>query len=334
MEILPQISEIIQTTILPLCPLQKRNRLLQGIRLFGLHPFTSLNSSGRLLTPNRKTGESYVYRLLRDCTLRKLFLRIFWTCFLKKKTLFLSLDFTDINAQLQLACLALTTFNGRALPLWVKACDKRPKKGTMIRDLVKMLKEFLRYRNPNTELVICMDRWFHSPRLLRFLHARKITFICRMKSNIHVFVPWRDELTEVGEVSRPETRILHRGMHVRLILSKWKPSMKGEEPWFLITNDQERPREEILRLYRKRFEIEELFKDIKWVQRYEWVQVKTKEVLESLVSFIMFGWWILYEVRKKVHVPWENKKQRLSWFRGMWEILARERFYLVYHPSN
>jgi hypothetical protein len=45
--------------------------------------------------------------------------------------------------------------------------------------------------------------------------------------------------------------------------------MKQKEPWFLLTNitEEKLSRRQVINHYAKRFEIEELFKDIKWTQR-------------------------------------------------------------------
>lgn len=108
--------------------------------------------------------------------------------------------------------------------------------------------------------------------------------------------------------------------------------MKDDEPWFLLTNLPDRTpsstwgytRRQILNRYTERFEIEEAFKDIKWLQRLKWQQVKRAEVIEALLHFIFLGWWLLWVLEgehtlKRV----QRKKQQLSWFRTSWEKLQR-----------
>jgi hypothetical protein len=93
-----------------------------------------------------------------------------------------------------------------------------------------------------------------------------------------VGVPWvePDRTTTVDEVSLSDTPVTYHGHDWRLVQSDLKPSMKEPEPWFLLTNipTHKMTRQQILRTYAKRFEIEEHFKDIKWIERYEWHQMQ------------------------------------------------------------
>jgi hypothetical protein len=42
--------------------------------------------------------------------------------------------------------------------------------------------------------------------------------------------------------------------------------------------------------YAKRFEIEEFFKDIKWIQRYAWIQIRKRVVMQVILSFAFLRW--------------------------------------------
>ena len=129
------------------------------------------------------------------------------------------------------------------------------------------------------------------------------------------------------EISLLETYVTYRSHHLRLVRSDIQPDMKDDEPWFLLTNlPEDITRRQILNRYAERFEIEEVFKDIKWLQRLEWQRVKKPEVIRSLLLFVFLGWWLLGRyVRPTVikQTP-QNKlhqKKRLSWFRLAWEQL-------------
>jgi ABC-type nickel/cobalt efflux system permease component RcnA len=53
----------------------------------------------------------------------------------------------------------------------------------------------------------------------------------------------------------------------------------------------------VLHRYAERFEIEEAFKEVKWLQRLEWQQVRKVEkveVIRSLLLLTFFGWWLLW----------------------------------------
>lgn len=99
--------------------------------------------------------------------------------------------------------------------------------------------------------------------------------------------------------------------------------MKCDEPWFLLSNlPEEATRRQILNRYAERFEIEEAFKDLKWLQRLEWQQIKKPEVIESLLHFVFLGWWLLWRLEGK-DLPKREKqgKHHISWFRRSWEKL-------------
>lgn len=83
-----------------------------------------------------------------------------------------------------------------------------------------------------------------------------------------------------------------------------------------------------LHRYAERFEIEEVFKDSKWLQRLEWQQVRKPEVIRSLLLFVLPGWWLLWRyvrpsAAKNAHQRKLHPKKRLSWFRLAWEELQR-----------
>jgi hypothetical protein len=97
--------------------------------------------------------------------------------------------------------------------------------------------------------------------------------------------------------------------------------MKPAEPWFLLTNIpvSKLTRQQILRVYARRFEIEEYFKDVKWIQGCEWHQIKKLAVARTVFAFVFLGWWLLLKIyssaadhpnTRKTHV-----KKQLSWLR-------------------
>jgi hypothetical protein len=106
--------------------------------------------------------------------------------------------------------------------------------------------------------------------------------------------------------------------------------MKDTKPWFLLTNipASKLSRQQILRTYAKRFEIEEEhFKDIKWIEGYEWHQIRKLTVARTVFMFVFFGWWLLLQAYGKAtdhpEVRQTHPKKRLSWFRTIWEYWQR-----------
>lgn len=72
--------------------------------------------------------------------------------------------------------------------------------------------------------------------------------------------------------------------------------------------------------YAERFEIEEAFKDLKWLQRLKWQRIRKPAVIRAVLLFVFIGWWLLWRYSdthvspKKTH-----PKKQLSWFRTAWE---------------
>lgn len=107
--------------------------------------------------------------------------------------------------------------------------------------------------------------------------------------------------------------------------------MKEPEPWFLLTNftPEEYFRKRILAAYAERFEIEEHSKDIKWIQDYKWQHVRSKAVMNTVLMFVFFGWWLLHRtfgaVVRQARQQGQHPKKRLSWFRTIWEYWQNSR---------
>lgn len=324
--ILSQTSHKVQYLSEQITP-KLRQRFLFGAQAFCFRPLRSLNSNGRLTSNNRATGEMRSYRTVRDTR----FLEIFPKLAARRINetvgeIRLSLDFSTFGC-LQLAYLGLITGKGRTIPIWMQVHLGKPAKGSMMPKLIKGLSSFLALVGDKDKITITADRWFPSPKLLQFLDSEGVKFVIRIRSGISVEVPWDESKQKIYEIAQDDCQITHGTLRLRLIVSKWGGSMKQEEPWFLLTNDTTRSRQQILNLYKRRFEIEEMFKDLKWLLDYEWHQIKTPHVLEVLMWFVILGWWIVQEVlaeevlksrSRKVH-----PKKKLSFFASMQERLLQ-----------
>ena len=311
-------------------PTRLGERFTEGITSFGLTDFTSLNASGRMLRDNPEAGKQRVYRLGRDNRMVGFVREIILHEFLPKAgTLHLSLDHSQFGP-FYIAVLALCTHKGRAIPIWLEV-QKRNNK--LMKPLVKALGTLLaEMGNDASRIILTMDRWFASPQLLAFLDEHHVGFICRVKSDTPVMVPWDPyHSLKAGQLSHEELGVEYASMDVRFVRSDYHEGMKQREPWFLLTNTPlaQLSRRQVLGRYAKRFEIEEFFKDIKWIQRYEWHQIKKKAVIQVVLSFAFLGWWLLYTCLKPM-VKASRRRQlkrtrdRLSWFRSCWEVLQRE----------
>lgn len=306
----------------------KTRRFMHGVAVLSLEEFNSLNAAGRRLSGNRYTGENRVRRAITDGGLATqiqslLVAEAFGD---RKGYLYCSMDHSQFGP-FCIAVLAVSIRKGRAIPVW---CQVNVSEAALILPLLASLEVLLATLGaiaPELKPVFVMDRWFASDKLLTLFENYGAYFIARTKSDKKIVLPWDPSWwrTPIQEVSHLELPIAYRGHKLRLIRSELKPGMKDPEPWFLLTNlPEEVTRRQVLNRYKERFEIEEVFKDVKWLQRLEWQRVKKPEVIRTLLLFIFLGWWLL-----KCYVDPEfananvHPKKQLSWFRRAWEHLQR-----------
>lgn len=311
----------------------KAHRFRLGVTQFSLQEFSSLNTAGRRLGLNRFTGESRIRRLVTDTPLADQLQKLLVSEALASRSgyWYCSLDHSQFGP-FCIAVLAISVRKGRAIPIW---CQVNVSEAGLITPLLAALQElfqFLQANAPSLQLVLVMDRWFASDKLFQLFTEHGVGFIARTKSDKRVVLPWDPSWWRIPiqEISLRETNVTYRSHRLRLVRSEIKPNMKTDEPWFLLTNlSEEITRRQLLNRYAERFEIEEAFKDMKWLQRLEWQRVRKAEVIRSLLLFVFLGWWLLWRyatitVKTKVH-----PKKKLSWFRQAWEQLQ----YLLQAPQ-
>lgn len=301
----------------------KRHRFAAGTSQLSLAEFSSINAAGRKLGRNRWTGESMLRRIVTDNTLANQLQQLlvsevlgnrhgYWYC---------SLDHSQFGS-FCIAVLAVSNRAGRAIPIW---CQVNVSSGALIAPLVTALEElfqFLKTQAPNLKLVLVMDRWFASDNLFTLFAKHDVYFIARSKGDKLVQLPWDPSWWRepLGDISNEELEVRYRDHQIRFVRSAYKADMKGEEPWFLLTNlPEEMTRTMVLHRYAERFEIEEAFKDIKWLQRLKWQQVRKPGVIRSLLLFAFLGWWLLWRYGDKPSQAKTHPKKQLSWFRQSWE---------------
>jgi hypothetical protein len=314
----------------------KARRFQAGVNQLSCQEFSSLNAAGRRLGGNRWTAESRVRRTVTDLILADQLQRLllieafagrkgYWYC---------SLDHSQFGP-FCIAVLAVSNRAGRAIPVW---CQVNVSAAALVLPLLQALEELLASVGsiaPQLKPVLVMDRWFASGNLFQLFTAHSVYFIARTKSDKKVKTPWDQywQRSPIGEVSPLETTVTYRAHQLRLIRSELRPGMQETEPWFLLTNLPQPSRKgatdgftrrQILNRYQERFEIEEAFKDMKWLQRLEWQRVRKPEVIRSLLLFVFLGWWLLWRYSDKQAIAANARlhpKKQLSWFRAAWEQL-------------
>lgn len=342
MTTIQKVSKHVQALACTYIPKKLQQRFVTGVAALGTTALSSLNANGRSLSANRWTGESRVRRVVTDTRFPAMLLRTILKEFLPKHgTLRLSLDHSTFGT-FTVAVFALSAGKGRALPVWC-VVTRTGKGHRLLKPLLRgfrVLLDQLSYQQ-RKRLVVVMDRWFAIPDLLGYLDAEHVGFIVRLKQDTPLGVPWVEPYltTTAGEVSLPETPVTYHSHDWRLVRSDLRPGMKSEEPWFLLTNvpGSKLTRQQVLRTYAKRFEIEEHFRDVKWIEGYEWHQMKKLETARTVFMFVFFGWWLLLEAYNRAtdhtRTRKTHPKKQLSWFRTIWEYWQRLRLQPVFLTS-
>lgn len=310
----------------------KLRRFLTGVMSLSLQEFTSLNAAGRSIGLNRWTGENRIRRTITDNGLADQLQQLLVTEMFQNRSgyWYCSIDHSQFGP-FCIAVLAVSARKGRAIPVWIQV---NLSEAALIAPLLVALEQLfgeLHHLAPKLKPVLVMDRWFASDKLFTLCEKYGIFFIARTKSDKKIVLPWDPSWrrTPIQEISLLETKVTYRTHQLRLVRSQLRSSMKDPDPWFLLTNLPDTiTRTMILHRYAERFEIEEAFKDVKWLQRLEWQRVRKPEVIRSLLLFTLLGWWLLWRyvypaVTRQASQKKLLPKKRLSWFRLAWEELQR-----------
>ena len=178
---------------------------------------------------------------------------------------------------------------------------------------------------------LVFDRGFGSYRILSHLHNAGATFFVRLKAGR--LIEFNGERIEVEHLKNDDETIYlenpkHRGEYIKLRVVRSPKSRRAKEPWYIITNNFELSRERIVKIYYHRFEIEEMFKDIKHLWEFKHARINKPAHLKVILWFISIGMALIYIVRPPV-TEREQKlihpKQRIPWLRKGWEEIQRTR---------
>lgn len=208
---LQKINRTVKSLSEKYIPKAKSRRFLSGVQTLSLQEFSSLNRAGRQLSANRLTGETRIRRTVKDQALskqiRSLIIReVFsnWSGYT-----YCSLDHSQFGP-FCIAVLALSQRKGRAIPIW---CQVNLSVAGLIAPLIAALEELfglLTEISPNLKLVLVMDRWFASDRLISLISDQGYYFIARSKGDKLVQLPydpswWREPLGDISSEELPIT---------------------------------------------------------------------------------------------------------------------------------
>ena len=285
----------------------------------------------------RNTAQSKIYRLVRNECMPTYFTRFVSHLGLVRKDDIINVDFSTFCG-FQVLTFAKQTHLGRALPLYFAVITYPVDKGSQTRFIMETIKQFVSLVEFVPHLVF--DRGFESPYIVLFLVKAKIPFTLRMKKDKHVIyqgkkIPLRN-LTWYEKdcfVSIYQTEGITQPLRIVVSekLSERKDSEGKEEPWYILTNDYQSTKEEIIARYYLRFEIEETFKDLKHIiDLGKLYRIKMIQTFTVLLWFCTLFLWLSFllkpmqeYVRERVH---NKRRKRLSLAKFFAEHIQLELF--------
>jgi hypothetical protein len=331
MNIVGQTRKFVSTRLLLFVKPKHHKLFAFGLQALTLTPYESLGSNARLVVGNISTAASKIYRLVSNKTLVVNFHRLVRESGLVRETSLVNVDFSTFCG-FQALCFGVQTGEGRALPVW-NASLTYPVTfvGSQNSFVLEQLQAFGKTLGFYPRFVF--DRGFWIPCVMKFLLKRKIFFYLRIKQGQHL--TWREKgkKQQAKTISRytKDTTITLFSYKMRLVVSPPPPKQtnpkkkQNTQRWYILTNDMESERDEILHIYATRFEIEETFKDYKHIQKLKTLRIKTIATFTMLLWFASIAQWLAWWTKgapctneKRVH-----PKKKRSFFRIFWEDLQR-----------
>lgn len=186
----------------------------------------------------------------------------------ERRELVVALDWTEFDKDAQATiALYLVTSHGRATPLlWktVRKTELKDRRNDYEYELIERLHELL---PPAMDITLLADRGFGDQKLLSYLEAIGWSFAIRFRQNIKV--TWNGETKAAAEwiPSNGNARMLRDVLitedktPLRAVVLKHQKGMK--EAWCIATNRIALGAAGVVKLYARRFTIEETFRDVK-----------------------------------------------------------------------
>jgi hypothetical protein len=331
MNSLKKTARVIQSNLLPHVTLKHMKLFNFGLKAFSLSPFASLASNARQTISNRNTAHSKLFRLVSNKRIIHNFHTILYHIHLVKKHSLVNVDFSTFCG-FQTLAFGVQTGKGRAIPVWAD-CITYPitdetSQNIFIIDQMKKFKDVLGFY-PS----FVFDRGFMIPELIKFMVNNNIVFYVRIKAGKNVRVSKEDtKRAAVEKLKDNDSSIWVYGAQLRVIRSE-KPDNENE-PWYILTNDFGTSREKVIRIYYCRFEIEEVFKDMKYLFTMKKLWIKKKQTFIILLWFVVSAFWIAWltdviaaYLEQQAQVP---VKKHISWVKLWFEDMTRDTREIAY----
>lgn len=329
-DIVYQTGILVNTKILPQIKTKHQGLFKFGLQALSLSPFASLNSNARMVIANESTATSKIFRLTSKEKVLDYFPKLLSRLNLVNKTSLVNVDFSTFCGFETLA-FGVQTKEGRAIPIWAN-CLTYPIKevGSQNIFVTDEIKKFALSLGFYPKFVF--DRGFWIPDMIRFFLEENVTFYLRIKAS--KLLESENGIKSAKALGKPRKDIPIKlyGYPLRLIVSSPPPKVtqKGKEPpkerWYILTNDLSSTRQQVLDIYKHRFEIEETFKDLKHVCDLKKFFIKKKLTFKILLMFACLAFWIAYRCRKFTSLKSTtlHPKKKRSYFLVWWEEIQRQ----------
>jgi hypothetical protein len=220
---------------------------------------------------NKRHGVKQIDRLLSNSGIDLWELFPKWVRFVvgPRDELVIALDWTDFDGDDHTTLAAhLITTHGRATPLIWMTVPKSTLEGQRSAHEHKLIEKLHECIGENVRITVLADRGFGDHKLYRMLQTLGWDFVIRFKGNIQV--ENADGVTMTAAAWVPSSgratmlrgaRVTRRREEVPAVVVVHAKNMK--EAWCLATSLGERKASDVVKLYGRRFTIEETFRDQK-----------------------------------------------------------------------
>lgn len=290
-----------------------------GLKIFPFRKVESLRSNSRLLSLTWNTAKSKVYRITANKKLGALFPKLLKVLRIVRERDIIAIDFSDFNG-FQVLMFAKQTKKGRAIPVYFEILVYPIKKDSQNLFVINAIKNFENLIGFKLKLVF--DRGFACPSIVEYLDKNGWRFIIRIKKCKLVVFQKTKEKFKVVDSPEQDVKVIAYNRKLRVIISK--KTEETQEPWYLVTNDFRSSREQIIKTYYYRFEIEEFFRDAKRLLGLEYIDFKKTRSLATTLWFVILGYWCLWFIREKERDEEQRNKMQLSRIRYFFEKFNSE----------
>jgi len=283
----------------------------------------SLRGNARQFVSNRHTAKTKAWRLTKNENWLSVFPGLLSVLKLVTEMSVVCLDLSEFRGR-QVITFAVQTKKGRAIPVYFEIIEYPIKDKSQNTLIINAIENFVSFIGCRPKLV--MDRGFACPSIIKHLAKHSHLFIVRIKAGKKLTNKEKELLFLAKETNiNDQLVIVYDGLSLRLITSDETP--EHPDRWYLITNDFTEKRDEVIADYYHRFEIEEFFKDAKWLAGLEWVRPNKTMSLAVVLWFVILGMWFINWLRK-TKIDWKNNHE-ISIVRYVYETIQRETQFLV-----